>query len=308
MDHLSNENKGLTLVGFLVAVCVIFFLLFILFLLSPPLKKVKPIAKRVVCGAYLRGLGTAMTVYANDYEGHFPQLPGEGPWSKELGFEYDLQKPDFDGQQSNTGRTITASWYLLVKEADVSPKSFVCPSSKEEEFDGENPGNLDVVKLWDFGDHPYRHVSYVMHNPYGRYPGHEKRGQQFAVAADMNPWINTGDFVTAPNEYNHPQIIQVRDTTTYTFGNSLDHPEANPNGWAWNKYLKGTAEGQNVLFADGHVEFTKQPNCGVNDDNIYTYWSTDENPSMQDIQGGTAPTARDEENDAKSQEDSLLVL
>jgi len=31
-------------------------------------------------------------------------------------------------------------------------------------------------------------------------------------------------------------------------------------------------DGQNVLFMDSHVSFEKKPFCGVNDDNIYTYW------------------------------------
>lgn len=63
-----------------------------------------------------------------------------------------------------------------------------------------------------------------------------------------------------------------------------------------------------MLFADGHASFEKWPNCGVNKDNIYTYWSTKWNPTEQDIQGGKPPTARDENNDAKSPDDSFLVL
>jgi len=31
-------------------------------------------------------------------------------------------------------------------------------------------------------------------------------------------------------------------------------------------------DGQNVLFMDIHVGFEKRPFCGINDDNIYTYW------------------------------------
>ncbi|MHC5163328.1 MAG: hypothetical protein ACYSO4_09495, partial [Planctomycetota bacterium] len=66
--------------------------------------------------------------------------------------------------------------------------------------------------------------------------------------------------------------------------------------------------GQNVAYADGHTSYEKQPNVGVKYDNIYTYWSTKENPTEQDKQGGTAPTGRSPENDAKSSNDSFLVL
>ena len=145
MKHSYNESSGLTLVGFIVTACVIIFLILILSLLFlTPNRPVPKIAKRVVCGTNLKGLGAAMVVYANDYDGRFPQLPGEGPWSKELGFDYDLKEPDFKEKQSNTGRTISASWYLLVREADLSPKAFVCPLSKEKGFEGENPNNLEI--------------------------------------------------------------------------------------------------------------------------------------------------------------------
>jgi hypothetical protein len=254
-----------------------------------------------------------MVVYANDYDGRFPQLPGEGPWSKELGFDYDLKEPDFKGQQSNTERTITASWYLLVREADAPPGAFVCPTSKEKAFEGENPNNLEIAEMWDFGDNPYEHVSYVMHNPYGKYPANDKLGASFAVAADMNPWIKMGDFVSTPNEKNYPQIITANDKETYKYGNSFNHPKKGLSWRGQSKDIEGTSTGQNVLFGDGHTSYgrtsyEKYPNCGVNGDNIYTYWSTDENPTEQDIQGGKPPTARDKDNDAKSQDDSFLVL
>lgn len=65
----------------------------------PTMGKVPHIAQRVVCGTNLKGLGNALVVYANEYE-TFP----------------------------------TDQWCnLLIEHADVSPKSFVCPASKDEE-------------------------------------------------------------------------------------------------------------------------------------------------------------------------------
>jgi len=32
-------------------------------------------------------------------------------------------------------------------------------------------------------------------------------------------------------------------------------------------------EGQNVLFVDGHLSFEENPCCGINNDNIYTFWN-----------------------------------
>lgn len=252
----------------------------------------------MVCGANLNGLGTAMRVYTNDYDGSYPQLPGKGPWSKELGLAYDLAKPDFDGKQSNTARTITACWYLLVREDDVSPKSFICPQTNLMEFDGSNPANKDIVELWDFGKNPYEHVSYAYHNPYGKYPADGARSATFAIAADMSPWFNNGDIVPAGESNMPPQGIQFTNPTTWTLGNSLNHRPAGANA----------AEGQNVLYADGHTAWETQPNVGVKNDNIYTFWSAEENPTEQDRQGGTAPTGRGAENDAKSEDDSFLAI
>ena len=57
-------------------------------------------------------------------------------------------------------------------------------------------------------------------------------------------------------------------------------------------------DGQNVLFLDSHVSFEKRPYCGVNDDNIYTFWDGG------DIRRGTPPFRGVEPADRV---DSLLV-
>lgn len=301
-----NKRKGFTFIELIVVIVIIFLLLAVL---MPHLGKNKPINARIICGTNLRGIGTAMTVYANDYDDNYPQLPGTGPWSKELGFAYDLKNPDFfpTGSQGNTGRTITASLYLLVREADVAPKSFICPAAeyfmreeradvKYTDFDGRNTNNFDITELLDFGPDPYQHVSYSMHNPYGKFPADAKRNAGFAIAADMNPWFKNGDIVSPAVNKKVPQIIQLNDKSTWILGNSANHPK------------KRNIEGQNVIWADGHSTFETLPNTGINQDNIFTFHSTDKDPTEQDIQGGTNPTSRDPENDAKDKDDSFLAI
>ncbi|HML73300.1 MAG TPA: hypothetical protein PKB02_02270, partial [Anaerohalosphaeraceae bacterium] len=168
--------------------------------------------------------------------------------------------------------------------------------SKQKYYDGKNSANRDIVDLWDFGANPYQHVSFTMHNPYGKYPAYNSQPASFAVASDMNPWIIHGDFIQPGQNNTPPQIINLTDNTTWKLGNSPHHR------------IKQDMEGQIVLYADGHCDFKSTPNVGINNDNIYTYWSNDKEPSKQDIQGGTAPTGRTAENDAKSKEDSFLVL
>ncbi len=298
-----GNRKGLTLVESLVVVSVVLFLLAILLPVSVHRGCKIPVP---VCVGNLHGLGIAMSIYANDYDGGYPQLAGKGPWSKRLGFDYDMEAADLGpgGAEEYNSRTITASWYMLVREADVSPKLFVCPESSQVEFDGANRGNRDIMELWDFGGEPHKHVSYVMHNPYGKYPADETRGAGFAIAADMSPWFADGDIVGPGAKDGVPQIIKADDETTWKLGNSWNHPEYRKKLFKY-RPVAGTRKGQFVLFVDGHIGFKKAPNVGVEQDNIYTFWAGDDE---QGRQGGTNPAARDKENDAKSADDSFLVL
>jgi prepilin-type N-terminal cleavage/methylation domain-containing protein len=293
-------QKGFTIIELLVVIAIIAMLLAIF---MPAMGKVKKTALRVVCGINQKGLGNAIAVYADNYDGFFPQLPGHGPWSKELGFDYDNPSPDFAGAQANTPRTITASWYLLTREADVSPKSFVCPESGETGFPGRNPNNLDIVELRDFGTDPYKHMSYAMHNPYGKFPASKNLSSNFAVAADMSPWFRYGDILPKGEGDNPPQIFILLDKNWIT-SNSQNH-DTMGELWSDRRYR---SPGQNVLYTDGHTSYETISNVGINQDNIYTYCSKEKEPSVQDIQGGAAPTDRNPENDAKSPDDSFLAI
>ncbi len=246
-----------------------------------------------------------MTVYAADYHGQFPQLPGTGPWSKKLGFAFDLPKPDFKegGNQSNVGRTITASWYMLVKYADTHPGLFTCCTDENVTmFDGRNSNQLDLVELWDFGAEPYKHVSYAMHNPYGQFPAGSKRPASFAVAADMSPWFRLGDFVM-PDTSNKDTMKNITLLPPYFSDSSITREQIQQS----NAMAHGR-EGQNVAFADGHSEYVKTTDVGVKHDNIYTFCSATENPSEKDIRIGNNPTSRNKDNDAKSADDSFLAI
>ena len=278
-----EKYKGITLVELItILVVVTLFILILEVFIVPRIG----VAHKVYCSTNLKGLGTAMTVYGNDYDDEYPKL-GKGPWSDKLSFDFD----DFPISQEGE-RTITSSWYLLIREADVSPKTFVCPESTQEEFDGFNPENKDILELWDFGHNPYKHISYSYHNPYGKYPAGGWLSASFAVAGDISPWFKNGSIIVAGSEMQPPQIITQADKSTWKSGLGQNHKD----------------EGQNVLWADGHASFEKYPNVGIKNYNIYTFWSVEENPSEQDRQGGTAPTGRSAENDAKSEADSFLAI
>jgi prepilin-type processing-associated H-X9-DG protein len=299
---IVQRIKGIAYTDVLVLIVVVVFLL-VLGLTGT--RYARTLGCKPVCGTNLKGLGTAMDVYANDYTGSFPQLPGTGPWSKKLGFAYDNTTPNFkeSGEQHNVDRTITASWYLLVREADVSPKSFVCTSDKViKPYDGKNPQIVDIVALWDFGTEPHKHVSYAMHNPYGAYSAGTKKPASFAIAADMSPWFRLGDFVK-PDTRNKDWRKNFTLLPPYFSDTTITREKIQQSN-----ALAHGREGQNVAFADGHSEYCKTTDVGVKHDNIYTYWSATENPTENNIRIGTNPTARDKDNDAKSADDSFLAI
>ena len=113
------KKKGFTLIELLVVISIIAMLLAIL---MPALGKVKKMAQRLVCGTNLKGLGNAIYVYAFDYEDNAPVQKHYSNWNDSTG-------------AGGGPTTVSASLYLLVRNADVGAKSFVCPSGDEVAFD-----------------------------------------------------------------------------------------------------------------------------------------------------------------------------
>jgi prepilin-type N-terminal cleavage/methylation domain-containing protein len=253
------RKKGFTLVELLVVIAIIALLMGIL---MPALARVRQIAFRMVCGTNLSGIGKAMLIYANDYEDEFPRAGGRNS-------EWSFQIPNWladnrfaayglSADGSGGAATITSSFYLLVKYAEVTPKSFVCKGdSGTTEFKPAdyNAGNRELIDLWDFGPEATEHCSYSYHMPYGLYALTTSSEPGMAVAADRNPWMDspaaegkTPDQLASFNPDGGKEFVNI--------GNAITHQE----------------DGQNVLFMDSHVSFEKQPFCAINDDNIYTYW------------------------------------
>ena len=263
---MKKKKKGFTLVELLVVIAIIALLMGIL---MPALARVRQIAFRMVCGSNLSGIGRAMLIYANDYDSKLPRAGFLGSiWSGMIP-NWKAGSPLSPGGRAdaygNPGQaTISSSFYLLVRFAEVTPKSFVCKSESATTTFKATDYGLEDEQAWDFGDpppngYPSAHCSYSYHLPYyglgepvfalstaSSEPG-------MAVAADRNPFL---DPPTPTNGFHAGDYAKdaVTGLRMYQLGNSGPHQR----------------EGQNVLFMDNHVAFEKQSSCGVNEDNIYT--------------------------------------
>jgi prepilin-type N-terminal cleavage/methylation domain-containing protein len=280
------KRKGFTLVELLVVIAIIALLMGIL---MPALSRVRQIAFRMVCGTNLSGIGKAMLIYSNDYDDEFPRAGGrDSQWGVPVQWlannrydAYGLNTTDGSGGQA----TISSSFYLLVKYAEVTPKSFVCKADsgitefKPSEY---GAGDRELIDLWDFGPEPVNHCSYSYHMPYGLYALTTSSEPGMAVAADRNPWI-ANDVSEGKSADDFAQFDPDGGKEFVNFGNAVPHQE----------------EGQNVLFMDAHVSFEKQPFCAINDDNIYTFWDG------IDVRRGGLPIAGTSE--PMDRLDSLLV-
>ena len=284
-----RKKKGFTLIELLVVIAIIAMLLAIL---MPALGKVKKLAMRLVCGTNTKGLGTAMNVYAFDYDDEFPVQGGAGAdtWADTLGGGLANSQKDWTIANQVT---IGSCLYMLVREADVSPKSFVCPASDDQEFKlSDDPfivansltATTELTDLWDFGMYPaggwdgtgavsgqddsLSHYSYSYqqvftigtHTPYR--PDASGNAAK-VILADKSPYCDrnliNGDTTTITDSWAEYVSRMI----------AFDASSSDPQVKIGNSGLHDR-EGQNVLYNDGHSEFAKRPDVSFNNDNIYT--------------------------------------
>jgi prepilin-type N-terminal cleavage/methylation domain-containing protein len=285
------RRKGFTLVELLVVIAIIALLMGIL---MPALARVRQLAFRMTCGTNLSGIGKAMLIYANDYEDELPRAGGRNStWNQVKQWAGQTRMQAYGVAADGTGGTasISSCFYLLVKYAEVTPKSFICKGdSGTTEFklaDQQLPrADFELIDAWDFGPAAtsWKSCSYSYHLPFGMYALTVSSEPGFAVAADRNPWFKSPAGDPIPFTEFIPDLTSAGNSESAKKGNALAHQ----------------LEGQNVMFLDTHVEFEKRAYCSVEDDNIYTTSGLTTGGNAKGIQPTTALTPA-------SRKDSFLV-
>ncbi len=285
------KRKAFTLVELLVVIAIIALLMGVL---MPALAKVRQIAYRMVCGTNLSGISKAMLIYSNDNEEEYPKAGWpNSQWATtgELKNWYSQDGRHYG--KSGTPMTITSSFYLLIRYADVTPKQFVCKGDvgtavfalSDVTVGVLDPEVDDVTMVWDFGAKQDmktqlvagQYCSYSYHMPYMQtatlpgFPVGPGSNPASPICGDRSPYLdkNARPYV----EGKDCQGDQDEDAPTWEDQEQYYYdPDKTGNAAAHQR------EGQNVLFNDGHVLFAKYPNVGLTNDNIWKNWTSTDAP------------------------------
>jgi prepilin-type N-terminal cleavage/methylation domain-containing protein/prepilin-type processing-associated H-X9-DG protein len=243
--RLPRARTGFTLIELLVVITIIGLLMAILL---PAMEHVRHQGYIDKCASNLRQIGIAMTIYSNENQNNFPRtlyVPG-APLTEGTGFT--ATDPFQPGGVSPND--LTAAVYLLVRTEHLPTELVICPYNDVTDYspDPANPQSHSNFTDWT------KNLSYSFADPYpdasvvnlGYRLTNRLRGD-FPLAADLNPG-------------KQPPIA---DVTAAAIGASARIIE-NANS------LNHEQDGQNVLYADGHVTFQQTPLCGIGQDNIFT--------------------------------------
>ncbi len=199
-------------------------------ILLPALEKARESALKVKCASNIRQFGQSLVLYSNENHGQYPRTTYIPGAPLTEGTSPDAVDPF--GAGGVQPNDVTAAIFLLIRTQDVLPMIFMCPYNDVNAFEADKAPN--IRNRSNFTDYR-KNLGYSYANPYP---------DAAAVAKGY-----------ALNNHISPRFVLAADLNPGTFSeNSKNHED----------------EGQNVLFADSHVEWKRENDCGINKDNIYT--------------------------------------
>jgi len=269
------KRRGFTLIELLVVVAIIALLIAILL---PSLGKARELANRSYCAANLRGIIQSMVVYSAENSDQYPSvlppttlngymLASSQSAGTNLSTMTSADKA-IDGYYPSGGYdpgSVTANLWLLVLRNSTSAKQFICksdpvPTNVSQSQSGSQyyvnfNGGTNGTSTADFG------YSYSVAYPWA------------GTAVPQSPgawWKNTTDSSLPIMSDIAPMNGTGTNPVAQTPGTGSNGVPTN-GAKAWNS-ANHQRDGQNIGFADAHTEFSRRPDVGQSNDNIYTAW------------------------------------
>jgi prepilin-type N-terminal cleavage/methylation domain-containing protein len=293
-----SAPRAFTLIELLVVISIIALLISILL---PSLARAKELADRAVCSANIRSIIQSMTIYAQSSANVFPC--NCGPEDQNGEYLNNANYPASVGTTSTAGTIISAwlntanagttggsplgSLWLLVLENQDPPKIFICPSDPL----ASEPSLLYTATNPDC----FPNFGFLSNSSTA--PSTNGQGESYSIAY---PWMynagNSGNNVSASagnwwindSKSDVPIVSDMAPLSGASSG-AFQRITTTPNAAnTYGSYIYNSGnhdgDGQNVGFADDHVEWDSSPYVGEQGDNIFTF-----DPSVPNG-GGTAMT------------------
>jgi len=263
-----REKQAFTLIELLVVVAIIAILIAILI---PSLGLAREMANRSGCGANLASIGKACAIYAGGEADAFPTEPPPGV-SGYQGINSGWYYPPCAGSGDNDPNAAIAAdftiaggiypqqgdpmanlWLLMLKGL-TAPKQFICPS------DPRQPVIANYASPYGQG------VTYW--DNFGTVDGNPQGGNTFSYSWSY-PWASDGQ---SPGPWWHNSTdatIPIGSDMAPSGQTATDDPTIKPGEKISNSKNHSNGDGQNVVFADGHVTYTRTNRVGQANDNIF---------------------------------------